>query len=161
LTDRSHDQAVSRFAEHFASTLVDSGMPRMPARAFAALLVSDAGRLTAAELAERLQASPAAISGAVRYLSHVRMARREREPGARRDVIAINENWYETAVTTSPMLTAEHTNLQEGVKILGDSPAGDRVAETLALVEFLAEESRAMMQRWQERKAQLQSRQKR
>jgi len=155
LTDRSHDQAISRFAEHFASTLTDSGMPRMPARAFAALLVTDTGRLTAAELAERLQASPAAISGAVRYLTQVRLARRERVPGTRRDVIAINDDWYETTINTSPMLTREQANLREGVEILGDSPAGQRVAETLALIDFLTEESRAMMDRWHERKKQL------
>ena len=40
----------------------------MPARVFSALLATDSGRLTAAELAERLQISPAAVSGAVRYL---------------------------------------------------------------------------------------------
>ena len=45
----------------------------MPARVFAALLIAPDARLTAAELAERLQVSPAAISGAVRYLVQVRM----------------------------------------------------------------------------------------
>ena len=53
----------------------------MPARVFVALLVSDDGRRTAAELAEMLKVSPAAISNAVRYLQQVRLAVREREPG--------------------------------------------------------------------------------
>ena len=57
----------------------------MPARVFAALLATDSGRLTAAELAELLQISPAAVSGAVRYLTQVGMVHREREPGSRRD----------------------------------------------------------------------------
>ena len=43
-------------------------MGRMPARAFAAILAADDGRRTAAELAELLEVSPAAVSGAVRYL---------------------------------------------------------------------------------------------
>ena len=58
-----------RFVEHFALLLDEAGVPRMPARVFAAILADDAGRLTAGELAERLQVSPAAISGAVRYLT--------------------------------------------------------------------------------------------
>jgi DNA-binding transcriptional regulator GbsR (MarR family) len=63
------DAAVGRFVERFAAILEDSGVPRMPARVFVGLLATDSGSLTAAELAERLQASPAAISGAVRYLA--------------------------------------------------------------------------------------------
>ena len=51
------DAAVTRFVEDFASALVEMGVPRMPARIFAALLTSDSGRLTAADLAARLRAS--------------------------------------------------------------------------------------------------------
>jgi len=57
--------AVARFIERFAGGLTDAGMPRMPARVFVALLATDSGRLTAAELAERLHSSAGAISGAV------------------------------------------------------------------------------------------------
>ncbi|MFD1046977.1 CoA-transferase, partial [Kibdelosporangium lantanae] len=39
---------------------------------------------------ELLQVSPAAISGAVRYLTTVNMISREREPGSRRDSYALN-----------------------------------------------------------------------
>src|SRR3954466_1525696 len=88
--------AVNRFIETFASAFVDAGVPRMPSRVFAAILASDAGRLTAAELAEQLQASPAAISGAVRYLIQVSLIVRERDPGSRRDVYAVGDDgWYE------------------------------------------------------------------
>jgi DNA-binding transcriptional regulator GbsR (MarR family) len=67
--DDRDDQAVLRFIERFSSVFTESGMPRMPSRVFVALLASDAGELTAAELADLLRVSPAAISGAVRYLS--------------------------------------------------------------------------------------------
>ena len=67
--------------ERFASVLTESGFPRMPARVFAALLATDSGRLTAAELAALLHVSPAAISGAVSYLVQVNLASREAEPG--------------------------------------------------------------------------------
>jgi DNA-binding transcriptional regulator GbsR (MarR family) len=57
---------AARFIERFASVMEESGIPRMPARVFAALLATDSGRLTSSELAELLQVSPAAVSGAVR-----------------------------------------------------------------------------------------------
>ena len=71
-------------------------MQRMPARVFAALLASDAGALTSAELGEQLRISPAAVSGAVRYLAQRTWSRREREPGSRRDRYRVHsDQWYE------------------------------------------------------------------
>ena len=57
------EEAVRLFVERFAAALAESGLQRMPARVFAALQATDTGRLTAAELAEILQVSPAAVSG--------------------------------------------------------------------------------------------------
>ena len=48
--------------------LAQAGIPLMPARVFVALLTADAPRLTADDIAGILQVSPAAVSGAVRYL---------------------------------------------------------------------------------------------
>src|SRR5579864_9755197 len=73
------------YIERFASVLVAAGIPPMPARVFVALLVTDSGRLTAAELAEVLRVSPAAVSGAVRYLTLLNLVHKERVPGSRRD----------------------------------------------------------------------------
>jgi len=84
--------AVGKFIEQFASVLVEAGIPRMPARVFAALLAEDSGKLTAAELSERLQASPAAVSGGVRYLIGVGMVRREGEPRSRKHHYRVPDN---------------------------------------------------------------------
>src|SRR5205814_916358 len=62
------DDAVKRYTEQFGNLLAETGWPRMAARVFAAILCSEAGRMTAAELSDQLQASPAAVSGAVNYL---------------------------------------------------------------------------------------------
>src|SRR5215204_7683027 len=93
------EYAVMRFVERCALTLTEAGVPRMPARVFVALLISDDGRLTAAELAEMLGVSPAAVSNAVRYLQQTRLVAREREPGERRDHYRIysGDTWYEVA----------------------------------------------------------------
>ena len=84
------------FVEAFGEELTRSGMNRMAARAFAAIAASDGGQRTAADLSEELRASPAAISGAVRYLEQVDMIRRSRPLGSRRDVFSLTDDvWYE------------------------------------------------------------------
>ena len=96
---------VDRFIERFASTLAAAGFPRMAARVFATLLASESGRLTAAELAERLRASTGAVSGAVRNLVHLRLIRTERDPGTRRYSYVVDGSWYEATVTSNPFRT--------------------------------------------------------
>ncbi|QNS05451.1 GbsR/MarR family transcriptional regulator [Streptomyces xanthii] len=140
----------ARFVERFAGQLVEAGMPRMPARIFAALLASDSGALTSAELGERLTVSPAAVSGAVRYLTQQHMVTREREPGTRRDLFRVHSNqWYEALGNRDSVLKRWEDALREGVDNLGpDSPAGRRIAETLAFFEFMQLELAEMMARW-------------
>ncbi|WP_353943349.1 MarR family transcriptional regulator [Streptomyces sp. HUAS MG91] len=145
-------QARARFVERFAAQLVEAGMARMPARIFAALLASDSGALTSAELGERLRVSPAAVSGAVRYLTQQHMVTREREPGTRRDLFRVHDNqWYEALTNRDSVLKRWEDALREGVDTIGaDSPAGRRLAETLAFFEFVQVELTAMMERWRE-----------
>ncbi|KDN21771.1 GbsR/MarR family transcriptional regulator [Amycolatopsis rifamycinica] len=144
---------ISGFVERFAGTLTDSGFPRLAARVFATLLVSESGRMTAAELADALKASTGGVSGAVRYLVQVRLIRTEREPGSRRHAYVVDSSWYESTVSANPFLDRGEADLREGIAILGDSPAADRLTETLELIHFLREETREMMRRWHDRKA--------
>jgi DNA-binding transcriptional regulator GbsR (MarR family) len=148
------DEAVRRFIERFALNLVEAGMPRMPARVFAALLSADDGRCTAAELAALLGVSPAAISGAVRYLMQVRMASREREPGERVDHYQVTGGtWYEAITRRDEILARWVQDFQEGIKAVGpDTPAGARLEETRQFFEFLMVEIPRMLERWRARR---------
>lgn len=143
-------EAVSRFVEHFAAQLVEAGLPRMPARVFTALLASDTGVLTSAELGELLRISPAAVSGAVRYLAQQHMVSRERAPGSRRERYRVHgDQWYEALTNREAVIRRWEDALREGVVSLGaDTPAGRRLAETLAFLEFVEKEFEAMMERW-------------
>ncbi|GAA4556184.1 GbsR/MarR family transcriptional regulator [Streptomyces collinus] len=143
-------EAVSRFVESFAAQLVEAGMARMPARVFAALLSSDAGSMTSAELGEQLRISPAAVSGAVRYLAQTHMVSREREPGSRRERYRVRgDQWYEALTNRDAVLKRWEVALREGVASLGaDTPAGRRMSETLAFFEFVEVELAALMERW-------------
>src|SRR5215813_14966003 len=120
------EAAVSRFIERFASVLVEAGIPRMPARVFSALLASDSGRLTAAELSNRLQASPAAVSGGVRYLIGVGMISREGEPGSRRHHYHVPDHvWDEVMLSRDRLLARWTAVLRDGIALVGaNTPAG-------------------------------------
>ncbi|MFD9333737.1 GbsR/MarR family transcriptional regulator [Streptomyces sp. NPDC060028] len=155
--DVRDEGAVSRFVERFAAQLTEAGMQRMAARVFAQLLASDEGAMTSAELSEALRISPAAVSGAVSYLTQVNMVSREREPGSRRDRYVLhNELWYETFTRRDQILTLWEKTLREGVAGLGaDSPAGARIAETAAFFEFMQHELLGLMDRWRTHRATL------
>ncbi|MCX2947766.1 GbsR/MarR family transcriptional regulator [Lentzea sp. NEAU-D7] len=149
-TTERDTQAVSQFVERFGGILADTGVPRMPARILAALLTTDSGRLTAAEIAELLQISPAAVSGAVRYLTTVQIVSREREPGSRRDVYRMRDNvWYEATFRKDQMLGMIDEVLAEGVEALGaGSDAGARLDETREFFRFVHGELGSMLDRW-------------
>ncbi len=151
---RSDDQAVRRFVESFASALVEAGVPNMPALVFVTLLATDAGGLTADELAAQLQVSRAAISGAVNYLGQLGLTARERQPGTRRYRYVLQDpTWYELVARRERLLDRWIATTREGVEALGPStPAGRRLADSLAFFEFLREEMPALLARWRERR---------
>src|SRR5258705_10724026 len=153
VTNSTPTQARSGFVEPFASVLTESGFPRMPARVFSALLATDSGRLTVAELVQMLHVSPAAISGAVRYLVQVNLASREVEPGSRRERYRVqSEIWYEAMARKDQVLERCERSLREGIEVIGrTTPAGARIAETLEFFEFIQTELPAMLQRWRAR----------
>jgi DNA-binding MarR family transcriptional regulator len=145
------------YIERFASVMTDSGIPRMPARVFAALLTADDGRLTSQQLATMLGISPAAVSGAVRYLTQLGLVTREREPGSRRDRYRVlDEVWQEAILHRDAVLARWESSLVEGVAVVGaESPAGHRLAESVVMFQFLRAELPAMLKRWYEQRAQL------
>ncbi|GAA4210313.1 GbsR/MarR family transcriptional regulator [Actinocatenispora rupis] len=149
------EERTIRYRERLAATLTAVGLPRMPARVWAALFVADSGRLTAAEVAETLKVSPAAVSGAIRYLQQVKMAFREREPGNRRDHYVVRDDMWQAAITgRDQMLLQLQDTLREGIPVLGaDTPAGARITESVDFMDFLMAEMQEMLKRWQEHRA--------
>lgn len=141
---------LPEYIEKFAAVLVMAGFPPMPARVFVALLVTDSGRLTAAELVDLLQISPAAVSGAVRYLSGLGLVHKERVPGSRREYYRMpGDIWHQLMLDRNQVLTRWAGLLKEGIGLVGaDTPAGRRMAGHAGFFEFLAAEMPALMARW-------------
>jgi predicted transcriptional regulator len=143
---------VPEFIEKFAAVLIAAGFPPMPARVFVALLVTDSGRLTSAELTELLQISPAAVSGAIRYLTGLGLVHKERVPGSRREYYRMPADiWHQVTMMRAQVLTRWTALLKEGIDLVGpDSPAGQRMTGHAAYFEFLAAEMPGIFARWQE-----------
>ncbi|MDQ0731207.1 GbsR/MarR family transcriptional regulator [Arthrobacter sp. B1I2] len=144
-------------AERTAAAFAAAGFPKMPARTLLALVSSEHASLTAAELAERLGASAAAVSGAVRYLQTVGFVHRVSQPGSRRDLYALHEDeWYVVSMRNNPayeklaaLTDATAETLPEG------SPARTRVAEMARFYRFLNSRLPALLNEWErEREAQ-------
>lgn len=148
-------RATSEFVEQFATAMVEAGMSRMPARVFAKLLTEDEGSSTAARLAEALKASPAAISGAIAYLTQVRLVAKERRPGDRHDTYRLhNQVWYEAIYSREHEMERYAAIIRDGAEAVGrDTPAGRRMVDTAEFFEFLQAEMSSMLERWRERRS--------
>jgi DNA-binding transcriptional regulator GbsR (MarR family) len=152
------EEAVLRFVEQFALVLVEAGIPRMPARVFAYVLAVDADRHTAAELAAGLRVSPAAISGAVRYLVQLGLLGKEREPGSRSDHYRVYDQdiWSTIMHQQDPVLKRTEDVLARGLELLDETrPGGRRVRETLEFYRFIRSDLKALLDRWSEHRREL------
>ena len=146
-----------RFVERMGGALTDAGLPRLPSRVFAALLVDDDGRMTAAELGDALGISPAAVSGAVNYLARIGMLRRERERGSRRDVYVVDDDaWHGAMMREDQAYTPMLAALGAAIESLGSTdPAYRRLVVTREFLAFVSEEMRGLAGRWEERRQQV------
>ncbi|WP_020579814.1 GbsR/MarR family transcriptional regulator [Actinopolymorpha alba] len=126
------DRAAMRgFTERFVAMMVETGLPRMVARTLACFLTSDSTSVTAAELVERLQVSPASISKAVGYLENLQLVRRERDPRGRRERYVIDDDvWYRAWSASVRSIAMWADTARQGAGVLGaGTPAGDRLDE--------------------------------
>ncbi|EHR53317.1 putative transcriptional regulator [Saccharomonospora marina XMU15] len=146
------EEAVREYVEKLALALTQMGFQRMPARVFSALTVTDSGRMTAAELAEALKVSPAAISGAVRYLEQMGLVTKERQPGARRDHYRLYDDlWYASFLKRDRMMRVWRDATAEGVAAVGENtPAGRRLAHMVDFLDFMVREIPLLFERWHE-----------
>ncbi len=154
--DRSlADPRLHDVVEHLGGALADAGLPRLPARVFAALMATEDGRLTSTELATLLEISPAGVSGGVRYLTQLRMIRRERERGSRRDVyVVMDDAWHDMLMQHDQLYAPILAALVEARTALGlDTRAGQRMQLSVEFIEFVTRELDGITQRWEEYKA--------
>jgi DNA-binding transcriptional regulator GbsR (MarR family) len=142
---------LDRAVERLGQTLEEVGIPRMPARVFAFILADDQEAYTAADLAGGLSVSPAAISGAVRYLTDTHLVVRERNPAGRGDLFRVRDGdiWGTIQAARRPLLDRIVEHVQEAVELLPPGSAGRaRVEETRDYFTFVREDVQQLDQRW-------------
>jgi predicted transcriptional regulator len=142
---------VTAAAERTAAAFAAAGFPKMPARALLALVSSERGSLTAAELADRLGASAAAVSNAVRYLQTVGFVQRISQPGSRRDLYALHDDeWYVVSMRNSPIYEKLAALTDATAEALPEgSAARSRVTEMGRFYRFLSARMPALLDDWE------------
>jgi len=141
----------AEFIEGFALKLNESGMQRMSARVFAALLVAPGGGLTAREIAETLGVSAGAVSGATSYLTRMGLVERTRTPRERVDRYDVHgTSWAEHMATETELFYTLASWLDKGASaVADDADAVDRLETTRDFFAFMAAEMPRLVERWQ------------
>ena len=139
----------AEFVERASSELTAQGFPRMPARVLMALTATDDGKATAEELATRLQASPAAISGAVKYLGVVGFVRNTTIPGTRKHVYSLGDTpWYATSFTRGEVYTQIENAMRAPVEGMPQSRALTRIEEVADFFAFMRRRLPGLLDEW-------------
>ncbi|MFD8914989.1 helix-turn-helix domain-containing protein [Streptomyces sp. NPDC059575] len=132
--------AVAEYEETFTTVLMASGLPRMTARVLTCLYTSDAGSLTASELARHLQVSPASISKAITFLESQSLVRRERDERRRDRYTVDNELFYQSTIAAARSHDLLVRTAREGAAVLGrDTPAAARLENIARFLDFISE----------------------
>ncbi|MFH7595337.1 helix-turn-helix domain-containing protein [Streptomyces racemochromogenes] len=133
-------EAVAAYEETFTTVLIASGTPKMMARVMTCLYTSDSGSLTAAELVQRLQVSPASISKAIAFLETQGLVRRERDERRRERYVADNDVWYQSMIASAQGTAHLAETARQGVHVFGaQTPAGARLENIARFVDFVSE----------------------
>jgi predicted transcriptional regulator len=150
------EEALRVFVEDMARLLGDWGFPRMAGRVVFTLMAADERSLSAGELADRLGASAAAISGAVRYLAQISMLTREHVPGSRRDRYRlVDDSWYEVTVAKMTLLKTLADAAGQGAAAAGGdgTTAGARLAGMRDFYNWVQDRMPALLDQWAQEKA--------
>ncbi|MEU8270354.1 helix-turn-helix domain-containing protein [Sphaerisporangium sp. NPDC049002] len=144
--------AVHGFEERFTAMMVQTGLPRMPARVLACLITDDVASLTAAELVRRLRVSPASVSKAVGYLEQLGVVRRERDARRRRERYLIDEDvWYRASVREVQVCAMWADAARQGAEVLGaTTPAGTRLDQMSRFFGFVGRDMAQAAEHWRE-----------
>ncbi|MEU7853226.1 MarR family transcriptional regulator [Nonomuraea sp. NPDC049141] len=145
-------EAVHELEEQFTVLMIQTGLPRMTARVLTCLYTTDSGSLTAAELVQRLQVSPASISKAIGELEQQELIRRERDPRRRRDRYIIDDDvWFRSWLASARQNATLAEFARKGAEVLGaTTPAGTRLQDAGRFFEHVGQDMIQAAERWRQ-----------
>jgi DNA-binding transcriptional ArsR family regulator len=133
-------EAVREYEETFTTLLMGQGLPKMMARVLTCIYTTDEGSLTASELVQRLQVSPASVSKAISFLESQGLVARRREEGRRERYVADDDVWYESMMASARGAAQLAATARQGVDVLGPgTPAAVRLENISRFVDFVSE----------------------
>ncbi len=133
-------EAVRAYEETLTTVFIASGTPKMMARVMSCLTLTDSGSLTAAELARRLEVSPASISKAVTFLEGQGLIRREREEGRRERYVVDDDIWHQSMMASARSTAQVAETSRQGVGVMGrGTPAATRLENIARYLDFISE----------------------
>ncbi|MBS1673430.1 MAG: MarR family transcriptional regulator [Actinobacteria bacterium] len=142
-------------AEAAAALITAVGFPRMPGRVMMALIAAPAEGYTAAELADRLGVSPAAVSGAVRYLQTLHVVHRVSRADQRRDhYLIVEDTWYGMMTNNSPVYERLAAHIDTiGAEHTEDPVAHNRATEMAEFFRYMAHRMPELIDEWESYRA--------
>ncbi|MET9496615.1 helix-turn-helix domain-containing protein [Streptomyces sp. NPDC006552] len=133
-------QAMREYEEVFTTVMMASGAPKMMSRVLACLYITDEGSLTAAELVERLQVSPASVSKAITFLESQGLVRRDRDERRRERYAVDNDVMYQSVIASAESTAQLAATARAGVTPLGyGTPAAVRLENMARFLDFVSE----------------------
>ncbi|GLF99507.1 GbsR/MarR family transcriptional regulator [Streptomyces yaizuensis] len=133
-------EAVRAYEDVFTEALIRNGTPKMMARVLTCLYTSDSGSLTASDLVQRLQVSPASVSKAVAFLESQDLVRRERDERRRERYVVDDDVWYQSMIGSARGIDQLAAIARQGVGVLGpQTPAAVRLENIARFVDFVSE----------------------
>ena len=134
------DEAVREYEETFTTLFMQQGLPKMTARVLTCLFTTDAGSLTASQLAQRLQVSPASVSKAIAFLESQSLVRRERDERRRDRYVVDDELFYQATIASARSNDQLAETARQGIAILGPhTPAAARLEKIARFLDFISE----------------------
>jgi DNA-binding transcriptional ArsR family regulator len=145
-TEVAFDEAATRLAD----SLVHTGLPPMMARVLTALLTTESGSLTSADLVRRLRVSPASISKAVAYLEDMRILKRGREPGRRAERYLVEDDvWLQAMLVSARANTVIAEAASRSAQAVGaTTPVGVRLENMAHFLVHVGEDLVRSAEHW-------------
>lgn len=143
------------FIEAMARVLAN-GMPPMAGRMWAYLAICEPPERTAAEIAERLQASRGSVSTMARLLEHYGLLRRRTKPGDRREHFYVPPDAARQLMEKSTVqMRAAREVLDAGLALIADRPPGsqERLRGLRNVYAFFEKEWPSLLERMDEASA--------
>ncbi|WP_181806503.1 helix-turn-helix domain-containing protein [Streptomyces shenzhenensis] len=133
-------EAVRAYEEAFTTVFMQQGLPKMASRVLTCLYTTDTGSVTASELVQRLQVSPATVSKTVALLETMGLVRRERDERRRERYVVDNDVWYQGMIASARSHAQLAETARQGVGVLGPgTPAAVRLENIARFVDFVGE----------------------